>query len=145
MALFTDPVLLRRHLEEALAQQLRLSVIQTQAELGSSAISPVDTGRLRSSWFASIGTPSDAVAPEGANAPNTDAQALRLRYTDQVHLTNSLPYAEAIALGINMPPSWGGVHRVVSQDPTWFYRFRDDRMPKIADAAGRLTKQEFDL
>lgn len=145
MPTFDDPRELRRHLERAAAAQLRLTVIQAQADLGSSAVSPIDTGRFRSSWFASKGNASGQVAPEGANAPRTDAQALLLTHRDEVHLTNSLPYAEALALGENLPPSWGGTNRVISKPATWFKDFRDHRLPKISEAAARHTKKEYDL
>jgi hypothetical protein len=145
MPVFNDPRKLRQHLEDAAAAQLRLTVVQAQADLGSAAVSPIDTGRFRSSWFASKGAASDQVAPEGANAPATDAQALRLTHRDEVHLANSLPYAEALALGENLPPSWGGTNRVVSKPATWFKDFRDSRLPKIAEAAARHTKKTYDL
>ena len=44
-------------------------LITAQARLGSTQVSPVDTGRFRSSWFAAEGSPSSEVAPEAdANA-----------------------------------------------------------------------------
>jgi hypothetical protein len=135
MPIFSDPRALRKHLEEAMAHQLRLSVIQAQADLGSAAISPIDTGRFRSSWFASKGTPSGEVAPEGTNSPATDAAALRVQAGDEIHLTNSLPYAEAVAIE----------GRVVSKPRTWFKDFRDHRLLKISETAARHTKREYDL
>lgn len=135
MPIFNDPRELRKYLERAAASQLAQTVIHAQAELGSDAVSPIDTGRFRSSWFASKGNASDEVAPEGANAPNTDAQGLRVTHQDEIHLTNSLPYADAVAIE----------GRVVSKPRTWFKDFRDHRLPKIADAAARLTKKEYEL
>lgn len=132
---FNNPVALRRHLSQAAGAQLRLTVVQAQAELGSAAVSPVDTGRFRSSWFASKGSPSGQVAPEGANSPQTDAEALRVEAGDQIHLTNSLPYAEAVAVE----------GRVVAKPATWFRSFRESRVPKIAEAAAQYTKREYDL
>lgn len=135
MALFTDPRALARHLEEAAGFQLRLGVIEAQAQLGSADVSPVDTGRFRSSWFASVNRASDEVAPEGTNQPRTDAQALRVEAGDDVHLTNSLPYAEALCVE----------GRVVAKPATWFKSFRDNRIPQILDAAAAETKRRFDL
>jgi hypothetical protein len=135
MPTFNNPDDLKKHLSEALGAQLRLAVIQTQADLGSAAVSPVDTGRFRSSWFASKSRASDQVAPEGADSPQTDAQALRLRAGDEVHLTNSLPYAEAVAVE----------GRVVAKPSTWFRSFRESRIPQIQAAAGKLIKQQYDL
>jgi hypothetical protein len=135
MPLFTNPADLARHLEEAAAFQLRLAVVQAQADLGSAAVSPIDTGRFRSSWFASVNRASDETAPEGANSPRNDADALRVQAGDEVHLTNSLPYAEALCVE----------GRVVNKPRTWFKSFRDSRVPKILDAAGLATKQRFQL
>jgi hypothetical protein len=135
MPTFSDPRALRKHLEEAAAHQLRLGVIETQAQLGSTEVSPYDTGRFRSSWFASKGAASSEVAAEGTNAPNTDAQGLQVGIGDEVHLTNSLPYAEAVAVE----------GRVVSKPRTWFKSFRDVRLPEILEQAGVETKRRFDL
>ncbi|QQG31336.1 putative tail protein [Cyanophage S-2L] len=135
MPTFNDPEALKKHLSEALGAQLRLTVVQAQADLGSAAVSPVDTGRFRSSWFASKSRPSSEVAPEGASTPQSDAEALRLVAGDEVHLTNSLPYAEAVAVE----------GRVVSKPATWFRSFREARLPRIQDAAGKLIKKQYDL
>ena len=78
MPRFTDPKKLARHLKKAADALTAEVLITTQASLGSAAISPVDTGRLRSSWFAAEGQASNAVAPEGADSPNTDATGLRV-------------------------------------------------------------------
>ena len=60
---------LERHLKKALDALQAEVLITTQARLGSTQVSPVDTGRFRSSWFAAEGSPSSAVAPEAdANA-----------------------------------------------------------------------------
>ena len=135
MARFSDPGDLRRHIEKALAEQHKLTVVETQRQLGRSEVSPVDTGRFRSSWFASKGNASTEVAPEGTNSPRDDAGGLEVTVRDNVHLTNSLVYATSVAVE----------GRVVSQPKTWFKTFRDVMIPKIADAAGRSIKQQYDL
>ena len=135
MPTFNDPDALKKHISEALGAQLRLTVVHTQADLGSAAVSPVDTGRFRSSWFASKGRASSEVAPEGSNDPQADAEALRLKAGDEVHLTNSLPYAEAVAIE----------GRVVSKPATWFRSFRESRIPQIQAAAAALIKKQYDL
>jgi hypothetical protein len=145
MATFSNPKDLIAHLEKAAAEQLKETIITSQAWLGSSKNSPRDTGRLRSSWFAAEGSPSGQVAPEGADSPQTDAKGLEVRIGPSYHLTNNLPYAAPIALGINLPPSWGGVHRVVSAPPSWFIDFRNQEIPRIAEAAGRIIKRRFGL
>ena len=135
MAIFTNPRDLARHLNEAVAYQMRLGVIEAQAQLGSTEVSPYDTGRFRSSWFASKGNASGKTAPEGTNAPSDDAQALRVQAGDEIHLTNSLPYAEALCVE----------GRVVSQPRTWFKTFRSRRLPSILEQAGNETRRRFDL
>jgi hypothetical protein len=145
MPTFSNPKDLIAHLEKAAAEQLKETIVTSQAWLGSSKNSPRDTGRLRSSWFAAEGSPSGQEAPEGANSPQTDAKGLEVVIGRNYHLTNNLPYAAPIALGVNLPPSWGGVHRVVSAPPSWFIDFRNQEIPRIAEAAGRVIKRRFDL
>ena len=134
---------LERHLKKAL-DALQAQVIEaTQAGLGSKAVSPRDTGRFRSSWFAAEGTASSAVAPEGADKANEDAKGLRIDSSKTYHLTNNLPYAQPIALGENLPPSWGGKARAKPRG--WFTSFRDETIPQIQQTAARAVKQHFDL
>ena len=126
---------LERHLKKAL-DALQAEVITTsQAKLGSTAVSPYSTGRFRSSWFAAEGSASSAVAPEGANSPNTDATGLRVDSRKTYHLTNSLPYSQSVAIEGN----------VVSQPKTWFTSFRNETIPRIQQTAAKVVKQQFDL
>jgi hypothetical protein len=145
MATFRDPKDLIAHLEKAAAEQLKETIVTSQAWLGSSKNSPRDSGRLRSSWFAAEGSPSGQVATEGADSSQTDAKGLEVRIGRDYHLTNNLPYAAPIALGVNLPPSWGGQHRVVSAPQDWFITFRNQEIPRIMQAAGRVIKRRFDL
>jgi len=135
MPKFTNPEDLRRHLKRAMDSFAAEVIVTAQAELGSAAVSPIDTGRLRSSWFAAEGVPSNEVAPEGTDAPNTDALNLRVDSDKTYHLTNNLPYAQSVAIE----------GHVVSKPSNWFHDFRNSRIPKIQEAAGRLTKQRFEL
>ena len=145
MPVFRDAAALERHLKKAM-DTLQFEVIKaTQAQIGSDAVSPVDTGRFRSSWFAAEGQASSEVAPEGTNKPNDDAKGLRVDSSKTYHLTNSLPYAVPIALGENLPSSWGGEHRVVSKTSTWFTSFRNETIPSIQQTAARVIRKEFDL
>ena len=100
------------------------TLVTMQAELGSKKVSPYQSGRLRSSWFAAEGSPSQAVAPEGTDSPNTDATGLTVDWRRQYHLTNNLPYAEVVCIE----------GKVVSQPTTWFHDFIYSRVPKIVDA-----------
>ena len=135
MAVFKDPKKLKAHLKKALDALQAEILITTQAELGSDAISPIDSGRFRSSWFAAEGQSSGAVPPEGANSPNTDATGLRVDSRKDYHLTSNLPYAQAIAIE----------GKVVKKPTTWFKDFRSSRIPKIQAEAAKQIKQEFGL
>ena len=135
MAVFKDPKKLADHIRKALDALQAETLITTQAELGSAAVSPVDTGRFRSSWFAAEGQASNAVALEGANSPNTDATGLRVDSRKEYHLTNSLPYSQSIAIE----------GKVVAKPTTWFKDFRSSRIPKIQAEAAKQVKAEFDL
>jgi len=90
MPVFRDPKKLQAHIKKAMDALQAETLITTQARLGSTPVSPVDTGRFRSSWFAAEGSASSDVAPEGANSPNTDATGLRVDSRKKYHLTNSL-------------------------------------------------------
>ena len=126
---------LERHLKKALDALQAEVIVTTQAKLGSTQVSPYDTGRFRSSWFAAEGSASSAVPPEGADSPNTDATGLRVDSSKQYHLTNSLPYAQSVAIEGN----------VVSQPKTWFTSFRNETIPRIQAQAARQAKKTFDL
>ena len=135
MPRFTDPKRLAAYLEQAANATLAESIITTQARLGSSAISPVASGRFRSSWFASQGSPSSQMAPEGADSPNTDARELKVDYRRKYYLSNSLEYAQSLCIeGI-----------VVSKDKNWFRDFRKSQVPKIQEVAAKKVKQQFQL
>ena len=135
MPRFTDPKRLAAYLEQAANATLAESIITTQARLGSSAISPVDSGRFRSSWFASEGMPSGETASEGTDSPNTDAQSLKVDYRRKYYLTNSLPYSQSLCIE----------GRVVSKDANWFRDFRKSEVPKIQQVAANAVKRKFQL
>jgi len=126
---------LERHLKKALDSLQAEVIVTTQSELGSTRVSPYSTGRFRSSWFAAEGSPSSAVAPEGTDSPNTDATGLRVDASKEYHLTNSLVYAQSVAIE----------GKVVSQPANWFFDFQNARIPKIQEAAARVVKNEFSL
>jgi hypothetical protein len=135
LATFRDPAKLSAHIKKALDFQMAETLISTQAGLGSASVSPVDTGRLRSSWFAAEGNASNAEAPEGANSASTDAEQLRVDSKRNYHLTNNLVYAQRVALE----------GHVKNKPITWFRDFRDQVIPKIQAEAARQAKREFDL
>ena len=135
MATFKDPRKLQQHIKKALDALQAEVLITVQAELGSKAVSPIKTGRFRSSWFAAEGSASNSVAPEGSNSANNDATGLKVDSSKNYHLTNSLPYSERVAIE----------GKVVSKPAGWFKEFRDQRIPKIQTEAARQIKSEFDL
>ena len=141
MPTFNNPKDLERHLKKALDALVAETLITTQAELGSAAVSPVDTGRFRSSWFAAEGNASSAVAPEGTDSPNTDAMGLRVDSSKTYHLTNSLPYAQAIAVEGKTNPKVN----TKSKPGNWFHDFVNVKVPKIQERAARAVKQHYEL
>lgn len=145
MAVFTNPDDLIAHLEKAAAEQLKETIVTSQAWLGSSKNSPRDSGRLRSSWFAAEGSPSGQVPPEGADAPQADAKGLEVKLDRTYHLTSSLPYSAPVALGVQLPPSWGGRNRTKTAPYSWFVAFRNREIPRIMEKAGQVIKRRFDL
>jgi hypothetical protein len=184
MPTFDNAKDLERHLKKALDALVAETLITTQAELGSAAVSPVDTGRFRSSWFAAEGSPSSEVAPEadvkavgglrkrqakakktndqwevigkiqkasqaeidakktkagstglGSYGPQTNATGLTVDSDKTYYLTNNLPYAQSVAIE----------GKVVSKPANWFHDFVNARVPKIQDAAARVTKKQYEL
>lgn len=135
MPTFDNAKDLQRHLKKALDALQAETLITTQAELGSADVSPIDSGRLRSSWFASEGAGTGAVAPEGTNSPNTDADQLRVDSSKTYTLQNALPYAQRVAIE----------GHVVSKPTTWFTDFRNQTIPKIQAEAARQIRSEFEL
>ena len=132
---FKNAAALERHLKKAM-DTLQFEVIKaTQAQLGSKTVSPRDKGRFRSSWFASEGTASSAVPPEGADSPNTDATGLRVDSSKTYHLTSSLPYSQSAAIEGN----------VRSQERTWFTSFRNETIPQIQQDSAKAVKERFSL
>ena len=141
MATFKDPRKLQAHIKKALDALQADVIVTTQDQLGSTAVSPVDTGRFRSSWFAAEGQASSEVAPEGTDKANEDAKGLRIDSSKTYHLTNSLPYAQAIAIEGRTNPE----KNQKSKPATWFTSFRNETIPRIQAGAARQAKKAFDL
>ena len=141
MPKFNNAKDLERHLRKAMDFLQTDVIVTTQDKLGSTQVSPVDTGRFRSSWFAAEGTASSAVAPEGADKANEDAKGLRIDSSKTYHLTNSLPYSQAIAIEGRTNPE----KNQKSKPATWFTSFRNETIPRIQAEAAKVVKQQFDL
>ena len=135
MPTFNDAKALKKYLEKALGELQKETIVTTQSRLSSSAVSPIDSGRLRSSWFAAEGSASNAEASVGANSPNTDARGLGIDPKKTYHLTNNLPYAQRVALE----------GHVVAKPTNWFTSFRDQTIPKIQAEAAKTIKGRFEL
>lgn len=129
-----DPKDFKRRIEGALGEQLKQTVITAQKRLGSAAVSPIDTGRFRSSWFATSGRPSRSVASEGSKSPNTDANGLKIDPKETYYLTNNLPYAQRLCY-----EGWA-----VSKPKTWFVDFTAT-IPSIMKKAETVAKRKYDL
>lgn len=87
-----------REIDEALDKGLARFLTNTQSKL--SASSPVDTGRLASSWFIGKGIADRTVAPERKEP----GPVVITKYSGKITMetdwwiSNSLPYAERAAL-----------------------------------------------
>jgi len=135
MPKFTRAADLEKHLKRALDATVYETIRTAQGDLGSTEVSPYKDGRFRSSWFAAEGAASSAVAPEGTDSPNTDADGLRVDSRKQYHLTNSLPYAQRLCVE----------DYAVSQPKNWFIDYVNVEMPKVMRDAAQAAKEQFDL
>ena len=116
-------------IDKALDKGLARFLINTQSKL--SASSPIDTGRLASSWMIGKGVPDRDVAPEMEEGSEVDDQALYRRDHDGVdhwYISNSLPYAERAALD----PGYVGRRGGGAGD--WFSRI-ENNLDKDAERA----------
>jgi len=110
---------------------VRGSVAGFQQDLGSTAISPVDEGRLRSNWFASVGT--NEKTTDNLNSPQTDAEQLPLDWRKKYHLVNNLPYAERLAFG----------NYAVNKPKNWFRAYFDAQGQNVVDSASRAAQERL--
>ena len=94
---------------------LREAVLMADARVKEG--SPVDTGRFRASWMIGENDESGPPMPPGEyrdfpppTAINFSLDNFELGNTYSIH--NNLEYAEPVAYGTNLPPSWGGKYQV---------------------------------
>ena len=115
-------------IDDALNKGLARFLINTQSKL--SASSPIDTGRLASSWMIGKGVPDRDVAPErDAPGPVTVEQyGGPITMDSDWWISNSLPYAERAALD----PGYVGRRGGGAGD--WFTRI-ENGLPKDAEKA----------
>ena len=149
MPRFTDTKKLFNYLREAEAATLKETIVTVQARLTSSRLHPVNTGRMRSRWYATEGAPSQLVPLVTEGGRQNDARRLEVRPGSVYFLVNNLPYAKPVALGENLPPSWGGEPRSkkigATVDSNWYINFRDTTIPKIQELAAQTIKRRYDL
>ena len=110
------------------------TLIQMQSEISSTAVSPRDTGRFRSNWYAGKNTP-DRSTTEATDQPQTDAVELSESKGAKYYLSNNLPYAAGLA--------YGG--KAVSQPKNWFPSFINSRVPNIVRQAQAEANRELGL
>ena len=86
-----------REIDEAMDKGFARFVIGTQSKL--SAASPVDTGRLASSWYVGKGVPDRSVPPE-RDAPGTvqiEKPSMKITTDSDFWISSNLPYTERAA------------------------------------------------
>jgi len=103
--------------------------------------SPVDTGRFRANWFATISRPSRKVEPNSEKSENEVNQRIErvvngARIPRIFWLTNNLPYSEVIEFGGfgDGPKTTGGFSR---QAPKGVVRITAKRFTRIFNENAR--------
>ena len=89
-----------REIDEALDKGLARFIINTQSKLA--AASPIDSGRLSSSWFVGKGVPNRDTRPEdwaepGAKRTEIEKPSMKITMDSDHYISNNLPYAERAA------------------------------------------------
>lgn len=82
--------------------------------------SPVDTGRFRNNWMATIGRPSnkmtEQVDPSGTKAITESAQLLfKFEMGQTFYLTNNLPYSHRLEYGYSQQAPGGMVRTTLAE------------------------------
>lgn len=87
--------------------------------------SPVDTGRFRGNWQASLAAPITAEVNSAVAVGRIEDVAITFRgidITDVVYLTNNLPYAEALEFGWSDQQPSGWVRQEVARTQDFINR-----------------------
>ena len=97
---FRGPEIIKE-IDEALDKGLKRFLVNTQSKLAQA--SPVDTGRLASSWMIGKGVPNRSTRPEnwaepGAKRVEVEQYSGPVEMDSDWWISNSLPYAEQAAL-----------------------------------------------
>ena len=117
-----------KEIDDALNKGLARFLINTQSKL--SASSPIDTGRLASSWLIGKGVPDRDVAPEmeKGSTPTIKQYGGPITLEASWYISNSLPYAERAAYDP------GYVGRRGGRAGDWFTRI-ENSLDKDAEKA----------
>ena len=96
---FRGPELIKE-IDDALDKGLARFIINTQSKLA--AASPVDSGRLASSWFVGKGVPNRDERPEtwaepGAKRVEIEKPSMKITMDSNWWISNSLPYVSRAA------------------------------------------------
>ena len=105
-------------LEKMLNGMLKNTLISFHSDLGSSKISPYDTGRFAASWFVN---------------GQSNADSLTVNYKNKYTISNPLPYAERLCFG-----GWA-----VSQPKDWFPAYFNGKGQRIVNKAVRKAESEL--
>lgn len=117
-----------KEIDEALDKGLARFLVNTQSKL--SASSPIDTGRLASSWMIGKGVPNREVAPErdAPGDPTIKPYEGKIMLDSDWWISNSLPYVERAAFD----PGYVGRRGGGAGD--WFTRI-ENKLPQDAQRA----------
>lgn len=134
-------------LEEFANDILNASILETDSRIKEA--SPVDTGRFRNSWM--IGENSEAGQPVppgdyGDDIPPPVAINFTLgdaQIGNVYSIHNNLEYAEPVAYGTNLPPSWGGQYRTKQSVKPGFPDEVAKEMQAFVDQAARRFRKSL--
>lgn len=83
--------------EESLSKALRRTALRIHRDVIRA--SPVDTGRFRASWIASVDTPSDKVAAEGEHSAPAENIEGTVEHDSTIFIVNNVDYATRLEQG----------------------------------------------
>ena len=98
----------QKEINEQLAKIMRATAIKTFNKIVQAA--PVDTGRFRQNWAATVNTPDFSVVTKDSSIRQ---QIGITKITDVLYLTNNLPYAQKLEEGSSQQRPSGWVRTIV--------------------------------
>lgn len=91
-----------RELEKKIGDIFRLATIDVMNSVV--LMSPVDTGRFRANWTATLNRQAEGFNEAARSIPNIEEALGKVRLDDIMFLTNNLPYSETLV--DNPSPRW---------------------------------------